>query len=263
MLTVARIHPPALLAVLAAMTLSLAAAQAGADAAAPAAPPATPGAIAWPTLQSPEGTRSAIVAPDVVLNGKRSHIVRLQMKASVDDARAFYKQQFNGRFVENRWKDTWLIASQQGEFFHTLQLSAAPGGKAQALAVSTAMAGPRARSTVMADTERMLPPDSAVALSNESSDGPLRSVLMTGVNRHSVDANVDHTVEQLKARGYRVVRQDSHAVNGRPAQSVWLDGEAGSAIVSVVDVGEQRAVSIQRSKEINPTATAAAGGGRP
>jgi hypothetical protein len=257
MLTVARIHPPA---VLAAMTLSLAAAKAGADTAAPAA---TSGAIAWPTLQSPEGTRSAIVAPDVVLNGKRSHIVRLQMKASVDDARAFYKQQFGGRFVENRWKDTWLIASQQGEFFHTLQLSAAPGGKAQALAVSTAMAGLRARSTVMADTERMLPPDSAVALSNESTDGPLRSVLMTGVNRHSVDANVDHTVEQLKARGYRVVRQNSEAVNGRPAQSVWLDGEAGSAIVSVVDVGEQRAVSIQRSKEINPSAPAAAGGGRP
>ncbi len=254
------IYRSPLLAVLAVMTLSLAAPQAGADVAAPAT---TSGAVAWPTLQTPEGTRSAIVAPDVVLNGKRSHIVRLQMKASVDDARAFYKQQFGGRFVENRWKDTWLIASQQGEFFHTVQLSAAPGGKAQAMAVSTVMGGPRTRSTVMADTERMLPPESVVALSNESSDGPLRSVLMTGLNRHSVDTNVDHTLEQLKARGYRVIRQDSQAVNGRPAQSVWLEGEAGSAIVSVIDAGEQRAVSIQRSKEIAQPTTTAPVGGRP
>lgn len=253
----ARIYQPVLRAWAVVAALCATALHATADTASASA---ATGTIAWPTLQSPEGTRSAIVAPDVVLNGKRSHIVRLQMKASVDDARAFYKQQFGGRFVENRWKDTWLIASQQGEFFHTVQLSAGPGGKAQAMAVSTVWAGPRARSVVMTDTERMLPPDSVVALSNESSDGPLRSVLMTGVNRHSIDTNVDHTVEQLRARGYRVVRQDSQAMNGRPAQSVWLDGEAGSAIVSVIDVGEQRAVSIQRSKEVSQAA--ASGGGR-
>jgi hypothetical protein len=220
--------------------------------AAAAARAAEGGSIDWPALQAPPNSRSAIVAPDVMINGQRSRIVQSQLAGSLDDARAFYKQQFGGRFVENRWKDAWLIASRQGGFFHTVQLDAKASGRVQAMTVSTVVGTGRARSAVLADTERLLPPDSVLALSNESNDGPLRSVLATGVNRQSIAANVDHVVDQLAARGYRVTRRDDQtSADGRATRSVWLEGAPGSAIVSVVDVGEQRAVSIQRSKDVS------------
>lgn len=215
--------------------------------AAPAAQPA-----GWPAINPPEGARITTVAPDILVNGQHSRLVQLDLDGTLQQAQRHFARQFGPRHVVNQLGDATLVATQRGGYFLTAKLAASAGGRVQATLITTAVASQPQYSPAWDATRRLLPPESTVALSTESSDGPARALTLTAVNRHDVAANLDHLAAGLRAQGYQTQRRELTQAQGRPAASLWLQGDQGSATVTVVDLGAQRAVTIQRSDNPSP-----------
>lgn len=208
------------------------------------------GATPWPQWEAPAGARVQAVAPDVVLNGKHSRILRIDTSDSADSVLAFYRTRLGAKRVENRVHGAQVIAARDGGFFHTVQVRTNAAGRAETTVITTALAEGLQRSAVVTDTESMLPADSAVLQTMESNDGGLRAVTVIGGNGHDVKTNSEHLRRALQERGFRLVKEDAAAGSaGTPAVSTWQSGQGEEAIVTVIDSGTHRAVTVHRTKE--------------
>jgi hypothetical protein len=207
-------------------------------------------ATPWPQWEAPTGARVQAVAPDVVLNGKHSRILRIETSDSADTVLAFYRTRLGAKRVENRVHGAQVIAARDGGFFHTVQVRTNAAGRVETTVITTAVAEGLQRSAVVTDTESMLPADTAVLQTMESNDGGVRAVTVIGGNGHDVKTNSDHLRRALQERGFRLVKDDAAAgPAGKPAVSTWQNGQGEEAIVTVVDSGAHRAVTVHRTKE--------------
>jgi hypothetical protein len=210
----------------------------------------------WPAIEAPQGARSVVVAPDVVLNGQRSRIVQVDSAADVDALAEHYRNRFGARRVDNRLGDAQIVAMRDGDFFHTVQvrrLSAAGG--AQATIITTAIAPTPSRSAALKDTQSWLPHGSVMQQTMEATDQGVRSITVSVSNTHSVQRNRDLLLQAMAQRGLRLVREsksDPTAGMGRESVVMWLAARDENVVATVSDAGERRAVSIIRSKEPAP-----------
>jgi hypothetical protein len=202
----------------------------------------------WPALDVPQGAHVQQVASDLVINGQHSRISRLDMTGSADDLLAFYRTQFGKRVVENRVGTARVIASQQGDRFVTVRVVAPLDGAVQATIIETQVGGGRSHSRVERDTESLLPAGSAVLQSQESIDGAGPALMLMAANRAGLQADRDALVDQLKARGFRVVREDTLDAGGHPALALSLSSATEEASITVTDTGEYRSMLIQRNR---------------
>lgn len=202
----------------------------------------------WPALEAPAGAHVVQVADDMVLNGQHSRISRLDMTGSADDLLAFYRTQFGARHVENRVGPARVIASQFGDRFVTVRIVAPLDGAVQATIMETRVGGGRNHSRVERDTEAMLPAGSAVIQTQESTDAGAPSLMLMAANRVGLQANRDSLVEQLAARGFRVVREDAAETGGREVRTLALASATEDASITVSDTGAYRSLLIQRTR---------------
>jgi hypothetical protein len=203
----------------------------------------------WPQWEAPAGARVQAVAPDVVLNGKRSRILRIDSSESADNLLAFYRARLGAKRVENRVHGAQVIGAREGGFFHTVQVRTNAGGRAETTVITTSLAEGLQRSVVVTDTESSLPADSTVLQTMESNDGGVRAVTVTAANGHDVKTNSDHLRRALQARGFRVVKEEAAGATARDGNSMWLSAPGEEAVVTVVDAGAHRAVTVHRTKE--------------
>jgi hypothetical protein len=205
-------------------------------------------ATPWPQWEAPAGARVQAVAPDVVLNGKRSRILRIDSGESADNLLAFYRAHFGAKRVENRVHGAQVIGAREGGFFHTVQVRTNAAGRAETTVITTSLAEGLQRSAVVTDTESSLPADSTVLQTMESNDGGVRAVTVTAANEHDVRTNSDHLRRALQARGFNVTKEEAGAT-ARAGSTMWLSAQGEEAIVTVVDTGAHRAVTVHRTKE--------------
>jgi hypothetical protein len=205
-------------------------------------------ATPWPQWEAPAGARVQAVAPDVVLNGKRSRILRIDSGESADNLLAFYRAHFGAKRVENRVHGAQVIGAREGGFFHTVQVRTNAAGRAETTVITTSLAEGLQRSAVVTDTESSLPADSTVLQTMESNDGGVRAVTVTAANGYDVKTNSDHLRRALQARGFRVSKEEA-AATARAGSTMWLSAQGEEAIVTVVDTGAHRAVTVHRTKE--------------
>ena len=203
---------------------------------------------AWPALESPQGAHVQQVAGDVVINGQHSRISRLDMMGGADELLAFYRAQFGKRVVENKVGAARVIASQQGDRFVTVRVVAPLEGAVQATIIETQVGGSRSHSRVEHDTEALLPAGSAVLQTQESSDGGVPSLMLMAANRAGLRADRDALVDQLAARGFRVVHEDTLSSGGHDALALALASSTEDAAITVTDAGTYRSMLIQRSR---------------
>jgi hypothetical protein len=206
-------------------------------------------ATPWPQWEAPAGARVQAVAPDVVLNGKRSRILRIDSGESADNLLAFYRARLGAKRVENRVHGAQVIGAREGGFFHTVQVRTNAAGRAETTVITTSLAEGLQRSAVVTDTESSLPADSTVLQTMESNDGGVRAVTVTAANGHDVRTNSDHLRRALQARGFRVSKEEAAAATARAGSTMWLSAQGEEAIVTVVDTGAHRAVTVHRTKE--------------
>lgn len=210
------------------------------------------GASPWPELPLPEGVRAQSVAADSVLNGRRARILRAEFSGSVDDALAFYRAQFGRQHVENPLRDARVIAARQGDYFSTVQLRELAPGRVQATLMSTLMTGPGEHSRVLRDTQRLLPADSTVMNTMESSDDGRRAVMLTAMNAVDLQTNRDELVRGLRQRGLNLAREERAPLARGSALTLWAESAQEEATLSVIDAGEHRLVVINRVREARP-----------
>jgi hypothetical protein len=206
----------------------------------------------WPRWQAPTDAHVQSVAPDVVLNGKRSRILQIDSSANVEAMLGFYRQQFGTRRVENKLGQAQIIAAREGEFFHTVQIERSGPGGAKATVITTAASPSLSKSTALHDTQAWLPADTKTLQTMESTDGGMRAVTVNAVNTQALQANRDQLLQAMQQRGFRLVREDKPKAVGagvRDGVSLWLSAGEEQATVTVVDTGERRFVSIVRTKE--------------
>ena len=197
---------------------------------------------AWPRLEAPPTARVSRVADDIVLNGKRSRVSRFEVHASEAEVLQFYRRRFApGRVVENRINGSPVIATREGDHFHTVQLRAIDGGSVQATVITTALHDVPPSAAAI-DTERLLPADTAIVTTLQSDDAGRRSLLVVGLNRHSLQANREHLATALQQRGFRLI--------GGDALSFSFASPAEQAEVTLSDAGSHRSVLIHRTKEL-------------
>jgi hypothetical protein len=206
-------------------------------------------ATPWPRWEAPPGARVQAVAPDVVLNGKRSRILRIDSGESADNLLAFYRARFGTKRVENRVHGAQVIGAREGGFFHTVQVRTNAAGRAETTVITTSLAGGLQRSVVVTDTEASLPADSTVLQTMESNDGGVRAVTVTAANGHDIKTNSDHLRRALQARGFSVTKEEAAGPTARAGNSMWLSAPGEEAIVTIVDTGAHRAVTVHRTKE--------------
>ena len=218
-------------------------------------------AEAWPTLKFPDNAKVQTVADDMVLNGTRARVMRFEFRGDEADVVEFYRQQFGARRVENKVAGMLVVATQQADFFHTVQLKTLQPGKVQGTVMTNRVQGGAAghaaaggaagggRSAVALDTEKLLPPDSAVLSQMQSVDAGKQSMLMVAANKASAQANRDHVLLALQGRGFRLVKDDQNTAAGRPAFALMLASPDEEAMVTVTDAGPYRAVLINRTRD--------------
>ena len=206
-------------------------------------------ATPWPQWEAPVGARVQAVAPEVVLNGKRSRILRIDSRDSTESILAFYRTRLGDKRVENRVHGAQVLGAREGGFFHTVQVRANSAGGAETTVITTAVAEGLHRSAVVTDSERCLPGDTTVLQTMESNDGGVRAVTVTAANGHDIKTNSDHLRSALAQRGFQIVREEPAAQPGRAGHSIWLKGQGEEAVVTVVDTGAQRALTVHRTKE--------------
>ena len=214
-------------------------------------------AEAWPTLKFPDNAKVQSVADDIVLNGTPARVMRFEFRGDEAEVVEFYRQQFGARRVENKVAGMLVVATQQADFFHTVQLKTLQPGKVQGTVMTNRVQGGTAgngaagggRSAVAFDTVKLLPPDSAVLSQMQSVDAGKQSMLMVAANKASAQANRDHVLLALQGRGFRLVKDDQNTTAGRPAFALILASPDEEAMVTVTDAGTYRAVLINRTRE--------------
>jgi len=105
------------------------------------------------------------------------------------------------------------------------------------------------RSAIALDSEKLLPAASAVLSQLQSNDAGKQSMLLMAANKASAKANRDHLVNALQERGFRLVKDDERAVEGRAAYALTLSSVDEEAMVTVTDAGAYRAVLINRTRD--------------
>jgi len=206
-------------------------------------------AQAWPSLKYPEAARVQTVAEDVVLNGVPAQVTRFDVRGTEADVIEFFRKQFGERRVENKVAGSFVMATQQANFFYTIQLKTTQPGQVQGTVMTNRVQGGGGRSAIALDSEKLLPAASAVLSQLQSNDAGKQSMLLMAANKASAKANRDHLVNALQERGFRLVKDDERAVEGRAAYALTLSSVDEEAMVTVTDAGAYRAVLINRTRD--------------
>ncbi len=209
----------------------------------------TASAEPWPSLRYPDSARVQTVAQDMVLNGVPARVSRFEVRGDEAEVIEFYRRQFGGRRVENRVAGNFVMASQQANYFHTVQLKTTAPGQVQGTVMTNRVQGGGGKSAVALDTEKLLPPDTAVLSQMQSVDAGKQSMLLVAANKAGLQANRDHVVRALQGRGFRVIKDDQSAAAGRPALLLTLTSNDEEAVVTVTDTGPYRSVLINRVRD--------------
>jgi hypothetical protein len=207
----------------------------------------------WPELAAPAGATMSLVAHDIVLNGHRSRIVQVEAQGGAQELVAHYREQFGARRVENRVGDMQVIATQQGQHFHTVQVRRSGLDAAQATVVTTLIGPKPLRSAALNDTQAWLPTETKTLQTLEADDAGARSITVTAFNQQAMHTNRGLLLQAAEQRGFRLTHEDklpAFSAGVRDGVSLWLSSKSEQAIVSVVDTGEQRAITIVRTRQV-------------
>jgi hypothetical protein len=206
----------------------------------------------WPELPVPAGATALSVAGDVVLNGYRSRILQVDASGDSQALLAFYREHFGTRRVENKVAGAHVIAAQQGAYFHTVQIRKNGLEMAQATVMTTLLGQKPSRSAALNDTQSWLPTETRTLQTMEADDAGTRSITLTALNQQSLQTNRGLVLQAAERRGFRLTREDklpASAVGARDGVSLWLSAASEQAIVTVSDAGEQRALTIVRTRQ--------------
>jgi hypothetical protein len=206
----------------------------------------------WPQVHAPAGARVQTVANNVVLNGQKSRILQIDTNGSADSLMQFYREKFGARRVENRISNATVIASREGDFFHTVRIDSTGEGAAKAIWVSAALAVPASRSKALTDTQAWLPTETATLQSMESTDGGVRSVTLTAINKQAVRDNRELLLQATRQRGFRLLREQAAAAIRPGLQdglTLWLDSKDEQVFIVIADTGERRTLSVVRTRQ--------------
>ncbi len=206
-------------------------------------------AQSWPELPTPAGAQVQYIAEDMVLNGNPSRVRRLSLKGHASELSSFYRQLFKSALVENQVRGSTVIASRQGDYFHTVQIVDTAFDTAQATLMTTLLK-PEANPGSMAnDTKRLLPVGSVILSTIVSNDSGRRSLMLVAMNHVALAANHEHLVAALSERGFELLSQDAAEVGFTRGVTLYLSSTKEAATVTIADIGTHRTLVINRTKE--------------
>lgn len=201
----------------------------------------------WPVAPVPTDAKPQLVAEDMVVNGRRSRVLRYEVARSEEQLLAFYREHFGARRVENRVKNTQVIATRQGDYFQTVQLQPTGPDRVQVTVMTTSLR--QADSKVSAETRGLLPAQSAVLMTMQSNDTGKQSLMVVAANKASLQANRDHLVSALASQGFKVEREELSQADGKPALALSLASGSEEVTMTLTDTGPYRSLVINRTRE--------------
>ncbi len=205
----------------------------------------------WVDVRLPPGAQSQGVATHMVFNGRPCRLLQFDVQSSEQAVLAFFRSAYRpAKTVENRVHNQPVIAVRLGEFFLTAQLQALDDHTVRGRVMTTRVSGPAVSSSVQLDTQRLLPVDTLVMSTIQSTDDKKQSLLLVGTNQHSVRANRDQLHQRMGDQGFQLNAEEvSPPGAALSAITLLLSARSEEAAVTISDAGSSRAVLINRVKE--------------
>lgn len=206
--------------------------------------------LEWPELPVPEQARLQWVMLDGVLNGSPGRMARAQWPGSVDDALRHYRERWGTQRTENEVRGQRIVAARRDGFFYTVELKPLPGDQVQATLLQTRLVSRPLRSQALQSTQAWLLGDSRLLQTLESDDDGRRSLQIVADSTQSLDINASHLLQQARAAGLTLQRQQAAAPDAQPQRVLWLDGPNEEVVVVIRRSSSDRvAVLINRQRK--------------
>ncbi|MFO1340241.1 MAG: hypothetical protein U1F53_18775 [Burkholderiaceae bacterium] len=176
----------------------------------------------WPSVPEPPRSQVEWVARDAIVNGLPSRIERFESELSPGEVLSFYRTRWAGakagvprETAAGGWQG---LSTLSGAFQIAVQVKPRQPSGSEGL-ISTAHFGGVRRDPVPAQLPRFA--DTRIAQITESTDGPVRSQLVTMISSESFDLNVNRWRGEWLRRGWQLAFEKQPPVD-REGVKTWL-----------------------------------------
>jgi hypothetical protein len=176
----------------------------------------------WPSVPAPPRSQVEWVARDAVVNGLPSRIERFESDLSPSEVLSFYRSRWAGAKAGPA-RETNVVGWQglstlTGDFQIAVQVKPRQPSGSEGL-ISTAHFGDVRRDPAPAQLPRFA--DTRIAQITESTDGPVRSQLVTMISSESFDLNVNRWRGEWLRRGWQLAFEKQPPID-REGVKTWL-----------------------------------------
>lgn len=202
----------------------------------------------WPSNPMPPTGHEQSMGNPLLLNGRTSQLTQVTASLDAVQLTRFYQDALGPQVVTETVNGMPVVASQRGDYFWTVQIQEQEPSFSQATVLVTRMQTAHT-SAIAQETRQWLPPDSAVLSSLQSSDAGLLSLMLVAVNRNGIQANRDHLVHAMQARGFGLMQDTESARADIRGRVLRLASAAEEVVVTVADAGAYRTITLHRTRE--------------
>lgn len=189
------------------------------------------GLFSWPTPPLPPDTTTQNVAGRIVFNGLDMHAQTFSSPRSPDEILAFYRKAWAGQVVVNPMGHEQVIGHRQGDYFMTVQVSAAGAGSKGNIGVVDITSAP---AHFVPGEGLPKPMDSKVFNDIRYPDDPIPSRMVALQNHLSPRQNAGFYRERLAGDGWKPL--DDHC----SASGCVLDYQRGDQKMNLAITPGQR-----------------------
>lgn len=177
----------------------------------------------WPVVPPPPRARVEWVAQDAVVNGLPTRVERFETELTPNEVMAYYRTQWGGaKFGSPRetqaggWR---ALSTLSGGYQLVVQVKPAQGGSGSEGLLSVANFRDVHRQAAPSQLPRFR--DTRIAQVTESTDGPVRSQLVSMVSTEGFDVNLNRWRGEWLRRGWQLSYERQAPVD-RDGVKTWL-----------------------------------------
>jgi hypothetical protein len=196
------------------------------------------GAAAKDDFPAPPGSKLGAVADDMKYEGMRLNIRRFDVELTVEQVLAFYREQWEERYVENDMPPWLMISKKEGDRFFTVQVQpSGPNSSWGYLGISD-LPQVLEQGGKLGGNKKRFPMMSGSVVINDLASSDIgrsgRTLLIN--NGYSVQGNANYYRDHYKSKGWMtVIDQSADAATNH----VLLFQSGSSSVSLTIDTGEQ------------------------
>jgi hypothetical protein len=204
---------------------------------------ASAGLFGWPEPPLPAGTQAEPVAERIVFNGLDMRARVFRSSQGVQDIVDYYRKAWNGQVVVNKVGDATVIGHRDGDYFVTVQVSAAGSGSKGDIGIVDVASAPK-----QPELGKGLPRPMGSKVSNDIAypDDPVPARTVAMRNSLSPQQNASFFRERLAGDGWKPAADGRCTDDGCVLSYARGDGKMTLVVARAGDGQSQVVINVQQ-----------------